>query len=243
MQRIQKLVASLKGVVMMSNRMAGVVVAWVILGCLGVVLAVQEEKKVALPVTLPKALFEGTPTGIQGVRLDPINKARKRGDFMVPSGTVLLSSNKTVTASDPATLTGTLDQVTDGDKEGVDGSFMALGPGTQWVQIDLGAAVSMSAIVVWHYHKMARVYRDVVVQVADDPDFVTNVRTLFNNDSDNSSGLGVGKDYEYIETNEGKLIDGKGEKGRYVRLYSKENTADGANHYIEVEVYGKPAAR
>jgi hypothetical protein len=31
------------------------------------------------------------------------------------------------------------------------------------------------------------------VQTADDPDFITNVRTLFNNDIDNSLGLGVGK--------------------------------------------------
>lgn len=207
------------------------------------VCSAQEDKKVALPITLPKALFEGTPGGIQGVRLDPVNKAKKRGAFMVPAGTALLSSKKTVTASDPVTLVGTLDQVTDGDKEGADGSFMALGPGSQWIQIDLGSTESLYAIMVWHYHKMARVYRDVVVQVADDADFITNVRTLFNNDSDNSSGLGIGRDYEYIETNEGKLIDGRGEKGRYVRLYSKENTADGANHYIEVEIYGKPAVK
>jgi len=31
-------------------------------------------------------------------------------------------------------------------------------------------------------------------------------------------------------------------KGRYVRLYSKGNTTNKLNHYIEVEVFGKPAA-
>ena len=41
---------------------------------------------------------------------------------------------------------------------------------------------------------------------------------------------------------EGKLIDAKGVKGRYVRLYSKGNTTNKLNHYIEVEVFGKPAA-
>jgi len=46
----------------------------------------------------------------------------------------------------------------------------------------------------------------------------------------------------YIETYQGKLIDGKGVKGRYVRLYSNGNTANKLNHYIEVEVWGKPAA-
>ena len=34
---------------------------------------------------------------------------------------------------------------------------------------------------------------------------------------------------------------GKGVKGRYVRLYSKGNTTDKLNHYIEIEVWGKPA--
>jgi len=32
-----------------------------------------------------------------------------------------------------------------------------------------------------------------------------------------------------------------GVKGRYVRLYSNGNTANRLNHYIEVEVWGKPA--
>jgi len=96
------------------------------------------------------------------------------------------------------------------------------------------------AIVFWHYHKQARVYYDVVVQVADDADFITNVRTLFNNDIDNSAGLGVGEGMHYVETAEGKLIDAKGVHTRYVRLYSNGNTSNGQNHYIEVAVYGKP---
>jgi len=78
------------------------------------------------------------------------------------------------------------------------------------------------------------------VQVADDPDFITNVRTLFNNDIDNSAGIGVGEEMHYTETNEGRLIDAKGLKARYVRLYSNGNTSNDLNHYIEVEVYGKP---
>jgi len=81
----------------------------------------------------------------------------------------------------------------------------------------------------------------VVVQVANDPDFITNVRTLFNNDIDNSSGMCIGKDMHYTETNEGKLIDAKGARARDVRLYSNGNNANDLNHYIEVEVFGKPA--
>ena len=98
----------------------------------------------------------------------------------------------------------------------------------------------LSAILAWHYHSQARVYRDVIVQVSDDPAFKTGVTTVFNNDHDNSSKLGAGKDKEYIEVAEGRLFDPKGAKARYVRLYSNGNTTNDLNHYVEVEVYGLP---
>ena len=44
----------------------------------------------------------------------------------------------------------------------------------------------------------------------------------------------------YVETAEGKLVDAKGVVARYVRLYSNGNTNNDLNHYIEVEIYGKP---
>jgi hypothetical protein len=84
------------------------------------------------------------------------------------------------------------------------------------------------------------VYFDVIVQVSDDPDFIENVTTIFNNDIDNSAGLGVGQDKHYVETNEGKLIDAQGVQGRYVRAYSNGNNSNDLNHYIEVAVYGQP---
>jgi hypothetical protein len=66
------------------------------------------------------------------------------------------------------------------------------------------------AVVVWHAHDTPQIVHDVIVQVADDADFTQNVRTLYNNDYDNSAGLGVGKDKEYFEDYEGRLIDAKG---------------------------------
>jgi hypothetical protein len=51
--------------------------------------------------------------------------------------------------------------------------------------------------------------------------------------------MGKGTDNPYVETRFGMLADGKGSKGRYVRLYSNGNTSNEMNHYIEVEVYGK----
>jgi hypothetical protein len=68
-----------------------------------------------------------------------------------------------------------------------------------------------------------------------------NVRTLFNNDHDNSAGLGIGPDLHYVETAEGKLVDGKGHRARYLRLYSNGSNVSENNHYVEVEVFGKPA--
>ena len=81
----------------------------------------------------------------------------------------------------------------------------------------------------------------MVVQVADDPGFSQNLWAIFNNDMDNSSGLGTGKDREYIESYEGKLINAKGVKCRYLRCYSRGNTESALNEYTEIEVYGREA--
>jgi hypothetical protein len=198
------------------------------------------QDKIPLKVELPKPLFVGTK---QPINLPNLEKrpTGKRPDLMVPAGTVLLSKGKPVTASDASPVIGELSFLTDGDKKGSDGTFVEFGPGLQWVQVDLGASASVAAVVVWHYHVQERVYHDVIVQVSDDPKFKAGVTTIFNNDHDNTSDLGAGKDLAYIETNEGKLIDAKGAKGRYVRCYSNGNTSDEMNHYVEVEVFGKPA--
>jgi len=44
----------------------------------------------------------------------------------------------------------------------------------------------------------------------------------------------------YVETSEGKLVDAKGGIARFVRLYSNGNNANNLNHYVEVEVFGRP---
>lgn len=199
------------------------------------------DDMVPLKTKLPPPLLVGTPVPINVPNLEPPRKG-KRPDFMVPKGTVNLALHKKVTSSDSDPIIGTLDLITDGDKDGDEGSWVALGPGKQWVQIDLGQEANIYAVIVWHYHSQARVYHDVVVQISDDPKFEKGVTTIFNDDAANELGLGAGKNLAYIETYEGKLMDAKGTKGRYVRLYSDGNTTDKLNHYIEVEVWGKPAA-
>ncbi len=195
---------------------------------------------VPIEIKLPKPMFVGTPQSTKVANLEkPLGKPRP--PFLAPAGTTNVALGKPITSSDEEPIIGDIEMITDGDMEAADGSYVELGPFTQHVTVDLEAVHNIYAILIWHYHKQARVYYDVVVQVADDADFVSNVRTLFNNDHDNSSGLGVGEDLHYTETNEGKLINAKGVKARYVRLYSNGNTGNDLNHYIEVAVYGKPA--
>jgi hypothetical protein len=195
--------------------------------------------KEELKLKLPKPMFIGTPTNLRSPNLEKVT-GKSRGAFYVPKGTVLLSLKKKVTSSDSSPVIGELDMITDGEKSGGDGFFVELGPTPQWVQVDLGASHPLQAILLWHYHSQARVYRDVIVQVSDDANFKTGVTTVYNNDHDNSAKLGAGADKEYIEVAEGRLIDPKGVKGRYVRFYSNGNTTNDLSHYVEVEVYGLP---
>jgi hypothetical protein len=194
----------------------------------------DDTNMVPLKTDLPKPEFVGTPVPISVPNVEP-ELTGKRPDFMVPVGTVNLAKGKKVTASDTDPVVGTMDLVTDGDKEGDEGSYVELAPGKQWCQIDLEKDADIYAVLVWHFHSQKRVYHDVVVQVSDDPTFSTDVKTIFDNSS-------AGTDHPYIESYQGKLIDAKGVKGRYVRLYSNGNTTNKMNHYIEVEVWGKPSA-
>ena len=199
---------------------------------------VATPELVLIEIKLPNTMFQGTGKDIRVPYLEPL--AESCPPFLAPVGTTNVAFGKPVTGSDEEPIIGEIDMITDGDKEAADGSYVELGPLQQHITIDLEAMHEIYAIVVWHFHKEPRVYFDVVVQVAGDADFITNVRTLFNNDIDNSVGLGVGKDKHYVETNKSKLIYAKGVQGRYIRLYSNGNNFNDLNHYIEVEVYGKP---
>lgn len=192
-----------------------------------------------LTTEIPPELIEGTP---QPIKVPNLEQAPSSAPTLsVPEGTTLLSAGKAVTGSDDWPIIGELEYITDGDKEAGEGYFAELMDGLQWVQIDLGAPAELHGIWVWHYHSQARAYHDVIVQVSSDPEFKSDVTTLFNNDYDNSAEMGKGSDKPYVETRFGKLIDAEGTDAQYVRLYSNGNTSNDMNHYIEVEVYGIPA--
>jgi hypothetical protein len=198
-----------------------------------------KSRLVPLEMKLPQPMFVGTEKPIRVSNLKKFS-TEDRPPFLAPAGTTNIALGKPVSSSDEEPIIGELEMITDGDKEAADGSYVELGPLLQHVTIDLEGIYEIFAVAVWHYHQQPQVYFDVVVQVADDSDFITNVRTLFNNDTNNSTGLGAGTDMHYIETHKGELIDAKGVRARYIRLYSNGSNANDLNHYIEVEVYGKP---
>ncbi|HSI33018.1 MAG: hypothetical protein ACAI43_00390 [Phycisphaerae bacterium] len=199
-----------------------------------------EKELVSLPLELPRAVTIGTPQKAPAdTTVDLKNLGKRRGPFLVPKGVQVVSKGKKATISDDAPIMGDASLVTDGSKEAIEGEFLEMSTGLQYGQVDLGKPTELFAIVVWHNHLQPRIYRDVVVQVSDDPSFKAGVTTLFNNDQDNSAGLGAGTDREYFESDEGKLVDGRGIKARYVRCYTKGNTSDAQNHLMEIEVWGK----
>ncbi len=201
----------------------------------------HQDATTPLPLVLPKANFIGTPADlVENPHLEPA-RTKPRTVPQVPKGTLNLALSKPVTSSGTA-FSGELAQITDGVKEARPGNTVEIKPRLQWVQLDLGAACELSYIVVWHFHEAAVVFRDVIVQVSSDPEFKVGVTTLFNNDWDGSAKLGEGKNLEYVESNEGKLVAANKTRARYVRLYSKGSTyTDPLNRYTEVEVFGLPA--
>ena len=194
-----------------------------------------------LPLQLPQPTLKGTPDELpSGPGIEPLSD-KPRAPFLAPQGVKNMALNKKVILSDKNPISGKPELVTDGQKEAFDDQVVEMHKNSQYAQIDLGEPVAIYAIVIWHDHRWIQVFRDVIIQVADDSDFTQNVRTIFNNDMDNSSGRGIGKDREYFETQEGKLIDAKGVTGRYLRSYSKGSSLSAFNVHQEIEVYGLPA--
>ena len=199
------------------------------------------QDMVPLKIKLPAPAFVGTPSETPVGTTVEKPSGVPRPLLMVPPGVINLAAKKKVTTSDTNQVPENLVKIVDGDKESSEEGVVLLRKGTQWIQIDLGAPSEIYAILIWHAHDTPKVYHGVIAQVADDAEFTQNVRTLFNNDQKNVDGLGEGTNREYFETNEGKLIEGKGVVAQFVRLYSKGSTESRLNEYTEVEVYGRPA--
>jgi len=197
-----------------------------------------------IPLVLPPPAMKGTPQALPTNTTALPLTSDARPPVLAPKGVVNVALGKPVNASDTNLISGELKQITDGKKESFEENVVTLRRGVRWVQIDLQGEYKLYAVVIWHEFDKPIVYRDVIVQLSDDPEFKTGVQTIFNNDQMNAAGFGVGTDREYFEnslTAAGKLIDAKGFQARYIRCYSKGSTESALNGYIEVEAFGLPA--
>lgn len=203
---------------------------------------------VPLQVAYPEPAFLGVTGLPQNTTALPPPKTL-RPSMLVPEGTVNLAAGRAVTSNDEFPVVGEVRMITDGDKAGAAGRYVELGDPIErkavWVQVDLGGVCEIEAILLWHFHGEPRIFRDVIVQLADDAAFTKNVRTLYNNDGDNSAGLGAGADREYVETFQGLQVEAGSARARVVRVYTNgsvylSGTEDPMSQFTELEVHGGP---
>jgi len=131
--------------------------------------------------------------------------------------------------------------VTDGNLDSQRYASLAQGP--QFIQLDLGEPHQIDRLRLWRYYaESGRRYRDVIVQVANDPSFRSGVVTCFSTDANNSSGQGYGSDPEYVETSTGKeILLRTPVNAQFVRVWSNGSNHNAWNHYVELQVYGVPS--
>jgi parallel beta-helix repeat protein len=142
--------------------------------------------------------------------------------------------------------------LTDGVKDRNEYILVGVGSGPKWVQVDLGRSYPISRINIrndWGAGSDTyRSGRDHIVQVSSDPTFAAGVTTLFNNDTDNSTGLGAGTDAEYQEPADGSgknIVPSSAINARYVRFWANghvrvNQVVNLVNTPVEIEVYADP---
>lgn len=135
------------------------------------------------------------------------------------------------------TCSGAIDyasRTTDGDIN--TGNYCAVAAGVTYITLDFGESYNIGKVNLWHYYGDGRKFRDVIVQLSNDSSFSAKT-TVFNNDTDNSSGQGTGTDSEYVETASGKEITFTPVNARYMRLYTNGSTVNNYGYYVEVQAW------
>ncbi len=184
---------------------------------------IPEVKCRYLRVSIIERISNTAPVGIQ------MFAANKGGSIDLGNLAANIIPTHTGSAeNDPA-------RVTDGFYSNKHAYFGIHESGLQHIQIDFGAEYDVSKINMWKYPD--RTYHDVIIQLSTTEDFSSGVTTVFNNDTDNSAGLGVGSDLEFMETVSGKELTFAPVLARYLRLYSNESTVNAYNHWIEVQAF------
>ena len=146
-----------------------------------------------------------------------------------------------ISCSDTNATAGMLAKITDGNKEAVDTSIVSLRKGVQYVQFAPPGAGRFAVGI-------GRVRYAEDLSLRGGPGgrrrgvHRQRPHALQQRHPREQGGPGAGTDREYFETNEGKLIDAKGAKGRYAPGRIRAGSSDSAlNEYTEVEIYGRPS--
>ena len=148
-----------------------------------------------------------------------------------------LAFQRSVSQSGDATYDNGSSLATDGDMRN---AAWDIGPKatSRYRQVDIGGPWNIDSLRVWHELSDSRRvrYKDVVFRISTTADFSSDVTTVFNNDLDNSLGLGAGTDGEYDETETGKIVHFPQTRARYIRLHTYGNIYDDQNRLLEVMV-------
>ena len=113
-----------------------------------------------------------------------------------------------------------------------------------YAQIDLGTSYDIAKVEFWNYWDDARTLVGLVILASEKGTFAEDDRTvIFNSDTENFFGFGVGTDASYKSVSAGLSVE-KEARGRYVRVMN--NGHDGGTpgqkkhggHYTEIKVYG-----
>lgn len=129
--------------------------------------------------------------------------------------------------------------LTDGDTSLT--HLVAVGNASQLVSvtINLSQVNTITRLKMWHYWGDGRTYRDVIVQLSTTANFTSGVTTVFNNDTNNSAGFGIGQNAEYAETSAGKeIVLTAPITAQYARFFIAANSVNAFNHYVELQVFG-----
>lgn len=146
--------------------------------------------------------------------------------YDVPAKNVALGITPTFDAGVNVTADGNtdIDSITDGIGDSF--NFMKADRLT-WLYLDLGKEYTVDKVATkfWNDHTFK-----VVIQVATDENFTENLYTVFNNDTDNSVGAGVGSDGEYRDSGYAnpdvlQEVEFEAVPARYVRVWA-QNTQE-----------------
>jgi hypothetical protein len=174
---------------------------------------------------------------LTAVARDPSNNSATSTsvNVTVDNSNINLLSGKIATTNSSNNNPNVLGLITDGDKTLT--NIADLNTGAVYIQYDLGASYNVDDVKLWHYYGDPRSYHDVLVELSNSSTFATGNTIVFNDDTNNSLGLGTGTDTEYAESSAGSNISFSAVNARYIRIYSNGSSSNTANHYVEAEAY------